>query len=215
MSAKPVFITRAAIRSVSQGACRAALRPLGFHSVSPNFWRAREGELRQAILFQTNKYHRPERGSFTINLGVSVALPPERMGGRPTDPGFALWPIQQRIGSVMSARRDIWWEVDTRTDVEALGLEIARTLLDCAIPFFERYATSRIFDADPPEPFGRVHPHSLAVARGGLAALRGDMEGAAGFFRSAMSGQRSDPLNDRVRRLSTALAIDLNAGSRP
>ena len=87
-------------------------------------------------------------------------------------------------------------------------------LLDCAIPFLERYSTSRIFEEHGHKPFGRIHPARIAVARGGLAALRGEAEAATGFFRAAMSGERSDAYDDVVRKLPAALAIDLNGGSK-
>src|SRR5262245_40914303 len=126
MPEKAFSLTRRAIATISAGACRAILSPLGFRRSAPHYWRLVDS-LSQCVNFQASTWGSQKAGRFTINLGISSPALFEGFIGRrfPKVPAAALWPVNTRIGFVTPAHRDLWWDVGEKTNIAQLEDEVA------------------------------------------------------------------------------------------
>ena len=213
MPIKPASLTRKATFAISAGACRAVLTPPGFRRSAPNYWRLVDG-LSQCVNFQASAWGSQEAGCFTINLGISSPALFERFIGRnfPKVPTATLWPVSARIGFVMPAHRDLWWDVDETTNVAELGDQVADTLQNYAVPWFESLATRKelihAFEHGTAS-LGGVFPAQVPVVLAIFAAEDGDLTRARSILSSALDDSRGKPFEKTVRRVAGRLAIAL------
>jgi hypothetical protein len=199
--------------AISAGACRAALSPIGFRRSAPNYWRLVDG-LSQCVNFQASAWGSQEAGRFTINLGISSPALYEGFIGRkfPKVPAAALWPVSARIGFVMPDNRDLWWEVDESTDIAKLGDQVADTLQNYAVPWFQSLATRKAlihaFEHRTAS-LGGVFPAQVPLVLAIFAAEDGDLTRAQSILGSALDDSRGTPFEKTVRRVADRLAIAL------
>ena len=137
-------LTVAAVKHVS-GVCATALQHVHFRRRVPHLFR-QSSDLYQGICFQASRWGTYEAGKFTINLNVtSASLYAQWTGSAlPANPATALWPIRTRLGSVCPEKKDMWWDVTSRTDVPAVAAEVASRLQEHGMPFFQRYSSSSV-----------------------------------------------------------------------
>jgi hypothetical protein len=212
MPSTHVSITRKLIAEISAGQCRSILSPLGFRRSAPHYWRRVDG-LSQCVNFQASAWGSREAGSFTINLGISSAALFEGFIGRsfPKVPAAVLWPINARIGFVMPAQRDLWWDVNESTDIAKLGGEVADAVQNYAVPWLQSLATRKEL-AQALEHrtaslgvFSAQVPLVLAI----LAAEDGDVTRARSILGSALDDFRGKPFEQTIRRVADRLTIAL------
>jgi hypothetical protein len=214
MSTKPASLTRRAVFEISAGACRAVLSPFGFRRSAPNYWRLVDG-LSQCVNFQASTWGSQEAGRFTINLGISSPALYEGFIGRkfPKVPAAALWPVRARIGFVMQEPRDLWWEVNDTTDLAKLGHQVADTLQNYAVPWFQSLATRKAlidaFEHRRALP-GGVFPAQIPLVLAILAAEDGDSGRARSILGSALEEWRGQPFEETVRRVAERLTVTLS-----
>jgi len=136
-------LTRSAIAEVSRYAHSEALKAAGFRRNAPHMYRPSE-DLFHGIHFQASQWGTADEGRFTINLVVTSPALYEAWTGKPlpSNPATALFPVQERIGSLMPEHRDHWWDVSTSSDVAVLAKEVLRALIQHALPFFSAYRDS-------------------------------------------------------------------------
>ena len=165
--------------------------------------------------FQASAWGAQEAGRFTINLGISSPALYEGFIGRkfPKVPAAALWPVSARIGFVMQEPRDLWWEVDNGTDIAKLGHQVADTLQNYAVPWFESLATRKeLIDAFEHRTalLGGVFPAQVPLVLAILAAEDGDSTRARSILGSALEDWRGKPFEETVRRVADRLKVTLS-----
>lgn len=99
------------------------------------------------INFQKGKYNTKDRVEFTVNLEVysqvlSDISPRWEEKGKPPGWGYGHW--RERIGYVLTERRDKWWVIDERTELSELVEEI-KTALALAISRIEHFVRDEEF----------------------------------------------------------------------
>jgi hypothetical protein len=212
MTSTPPSVTIEVISQISGGPCSAVLRPHNFRRKAPHFWRFADG-LSHCVNFQASAWGSRDAGRFTINLGVSSTALFEGFTGRrfPKQPSSALWPINVRIGRLMPAPADLWWDVDSNTDVAKLGDEIAAALRDYVLPFFSSLSTRQQLIAAVQQRAAtlRIFPAPVRLVLAIVAAEDGDIERARSLLHSSLSDARGRPFEKTVRRIADRLAIPL------
>jgi Domain of unknown function (DUF4304) len=133
-------VTASAIAASSKYAYSKALKSLGFKRGGHHMYRLSE-DLFHGIHFQASQWGSSMEGQFTINLVVTSAMLYEAWTGKPLprNPASALFPIQQRIGTLMPGHQDHWWSVSASTDIPAIEREVLQALTEHALPFFTEY----------------------------------------------------------------------------
>jgi hypothetical protein len=169
--------------------------------------------LSQCVNFQASAWGSREAGSFTINLGVSSPALFEGFTGRsfPKVPAATLWPVNRRIGLLMPSHLDLWWKVDESTDIAKLGDQVASTVRDYAIPWFQSLATRTGFVQaveHTPGSLG-IFPAQVPLVVAIFAAEDGDLARARSVLVSALDDSRGEPFEETVRRVATRLSIAL------
>jgi len=113
------------------------LRTLGFKRRRNAFFRKTDQGW-TLVDFQASQFGTREEVSFTINLGVSFVELQADEGGAPSL-GRAL--IRERIGRLLDASGDIWWNLDPDSDVAAVATTINDAVTREAIPWLDARAS--------------------------------------------------------------------------
>jgi hypothetical protein len=129
----------------------ALLRNHGFSKSRHTFRRA-AGDCLQITGVQGDRFNMPGSEAFTINLGVHFEqvdkLTGQEWKGQPCAEDAVL---SIRIGSLMEARSDKWWQVSNESEVEQAADAAAHAWLVYAWPWFtqcETVAGAQKFAAD-------------------------------------------------------------------
>jgi hypothetical protein len=213
MSKRRESVTQQVIKAVSAGPVAALLVPDGFKRQAPHFWRETDG-LFHSVNFQASQWGTSEDGQFTVNLGVSSPSLYSSFTGRsfPKNPGTVFWPIYNRIGGLMPSRCDLWWRVTDQTDPGALGLEVANTLHDYALPFFESIRTAEQFNelllGNQPIPGVTAGQRPLIGAT--VAVQLGQLDEARRLLCAALNENRGKPFESTVRNVARELRLELD-----
>lgn len=94
------------------------------------------------IAFQRSRHSPPDQINFTVNVAIICDLlldqwerqrPPDVWNGH----------IIERLGSLSSPFKDVWWTVTPTTDVQSLMEEIGMRIECYAVPFIEQYLDPR------------------------------------------------------------------------
>jgi hypothetical protein len=120
----------------------AALRPEGFERRG-KVLRAISGDVAKLIEFQKSKKSDKQRVLFTINLGIVCGqlLDHERVELRNSTSIDAH--LRTRLGMLLSAPSDIWWELTPSGDFEALANELSLLVVTRGLPYLNEYGTVR------------------------------------------------------------------------
>ena len=116
-----------------------AAKAAGFKKQARTF-RRRDGEAILVTNVQASRSNLGDHGRFTVNLGVffpavdARSSVPERDPARPSEPGCQL---RRRLGELLPAAEDRWWDVTPGTDATALGREIADLWRGFGVPWLE------------------------------------------------------------------------------
>jgi len=108
---------------------RAGLAPRlkaeGFKKQARNFYR--RSDLRtDVVIIQASRWNEGASGSFTLNLGVYFPEVTEMAGGpRPPEvPKEYHCSVRARIGHLMPAGTDLWWDVSDEINEQNLAKEV-------------------------------------------------------------------------------------------
>lgn len=139
----------------------ALARP-GFNRKARSVWREiGDGSQRSlhVVNIQGSKWNEGSSGSFCINLGVQFPALHELIAMRPGKEWMREWigrpdeaacTLRARVDDVLPSDRQEWWpqglrcgcdhwfKIDDRTDLDALGDDVTRLVLEYALPWIER-----------------------------------------------------------------------------
>ena len=129
--------------ATSKALAELGLKAAGFRRQGHHLHRGRDG-LIHGVHLQASQWGTAMAGSFTVNLGVTSAWLFRSWTGKPmpSNPATALFPIVQRIGSLTPSRRDLWWDVELSSDLVSVSTEVASTVIQYGLPFFDWAADS-------------------------------------------------------------------------
>lgn len=91
------------------------------------------------VEFQQSSKSSAQEVIFTINCGVvlgALSLEDEFQPKKATIPDAH---VRNRVGFLMSEKRDIWWSLANDTDLVRLGAELLPILDESVIPYVDRY----------------------------------------------------------------------------
>jgi hypothetical protein len=117
-----------------------ALKAAGYRKSARTWRRAAHSSVR-VVNAQGSAWNSTDSGRFTLNLGLYFpTLAPlvawGRTSERPTEPDCQ---VRMRIGHLLPAGLDQWWEVTPDTDLAALATEVRGAWDGYAAPWFELY----------------------------------------------------------------------------
>ena len=100
------------------------LREQSFKKKGRTFRRDSAGAI-QVVNIQGSMTNSGDSGRFTMNLGVYFPAVARLVGTETESPLEYECTLRSRIGRLMPARGDHWWELDAATDVDALAADVA------------------------------------------------------------------------------------------
>jgi len=116
------------------------LKPAGFRKAGSTF----SADTNDVVLFVQLQSSSKTTGAklvATVNLGVFSRTIATRLGNM-RKPNILDGQWQERIGLLIEGRRDKWWEISSNDEAMEVGEEIARILLQAALPQFQRISSS-------------------------------------------------------------------------
>ncbi|PTS94004.1 hypothetical protein DBR11_24295, partial [Pedobacter sp. HMWF019] len=115
------------------------LRPLGFRKSGQTFFYNKDGNI-GIIDFQKARRSIAASSFFTINLGVySNALKVFDNFDVKSKPLISDCHWRKRIGFLLPAKKDYWWEINANTSLPGLIAEIINVLRSLAIYEIQKY----------------------------------------------------------------------------
>ena len=134
-------VTIAAIKEISAAAHRQFAGE-GWRRKSHHLIRESAGVI-HGIHFQASQFGSAEDGRFTINLVVTEPRIYQAWTRRPlpANPATALYPVQQRIGRMLSANKDHWWKIASTTDLATVQSEVFDLLSVAEREFFNQFSS--------------------------------------------------------------------------
>jgi hypothetical protein len=113
----------------------------GFRKAGHNFSRRADG-FWLILNVQSSKWDRGDEGKFTINLGVHS----DEVAALVGKPSRELMPkeyecaLRSRIGFLMPAKSDYWWQIDSTSDLPAISQDLAMAAVDFGLPWLTEHA---------------------------------------------------------------------------
>lgn len=120
------------------------LKAHGFRKDGRNF-RRREPNCIWIVNVQASAWNSNEEGQFTINLGVHFPalvplIPWLKDTDRPLEQGCL---VRTRIGHLLPAGGDFWWELRAGDDQDELNADLCRSITEFALPWLEKHSELR------------------------------------------------------------------------
>jgi len=118
------------------------LKREGFLKSSRTFRRSSTNYV-QIINIQGSWTNYNDDGQFTVNLAVYFPEAAKIHGSfRITDRPLASdCMVNQRIGHLMPARRDYWWNFDSKSDLDNIAQEVVSACVNYGLPWLDEYST--------------------------------------------------------------------------
>ena len=207
-------MTRHTIATISRAAFTSTFRAAGFRRQGVHLHRA-AADLHHGIHFQASKWGTRSEGRFTMNLVVTAPFVYEAWTGRPfpANPATAFFPIQMRIGFLMPAGTDHWWDVTDAPPGEAMLAEVIDALTKFGVPFLDGFPSSltllqRLRAGERlPGVLGQQPPLVHAI----LAHHHGAIDEARALLDGALDRAGSSPSQATVRTLARRLGLEASA----
>lgn len=115
------------------------LKKLGFKKKGRNFYKEYDNRI-EVINVQASQWNSGQSGRFTLNIGVyypeiaKLAEAPS-ITGLPKEYNCTL---HERIGFLTSEQRDIWWEVDSHSELSIVGADVANKVRQYCLPWLDK-----------------------------------------------------------------------------
>lgn len=173
------------------------LKEHGFKKKAFSFSR-NNGELVEVISVQKSQWNDSYSAKFCINLGVHWPVVHQHLGR----PAFNPPPkendcsLRVRLGKLFDEGNDYWWEVSTKTNLEALGADAVRKANEFGIPWLNRACSLE-------EAATLAHPSERIV----FHVLRGERDIAADLLRKALG--ESKHATGHFKRLANSLGLPI------
>lgn len=207
-------MTRRTIAAISRTVFTSDFRAAGFRRQGVHLHRA-AADLYHGIHFQASKWGTRSEGQFTVNLVVTAPFLYEAWTGRPlpANPATALFPVQTRIGSLLPAQKDRWWEVTDAPPSEALLAEVIDALTKFGVPFLDRFPSSLTLlerlraGEDLPGVLGQQPPLVQAI----LAHHHGATDEARALLDGALDRAGPSTFRTTVQSIARRLGLEASA----
>jgi hypothetical protein len=134
-------VTAAAYKKTILTTLASALLPARFRRRGATFVR-RSADVLHLVQLQSSQKSTEKAAIVTVNLGVFSTVVEMARGGSITAPTEADCHWRQRLGFVMPAGRDIWWEADTAATAMKVGAELAGTVSVHGLPALDELAST-------------------------------------------------------------------------
>jgi len=120
-----------------------ALKSVGYRKQGARFWNESSPTVVRLVNIQSSSWNSGCEGQFTVNLGVYHRDLAALHDGMPVvnSPLVQHCVVQARIGRLMPARRDVWWSIDQKKDLVALGEKVATIWIKYGNPWLEARST--------------------------------------------------------------------------
>jgi hypothetical protein len=128
-----------------------SLKQAGFRRNGMSFHR-QNGEALQVVNVQSNRWNSGTSGSFTMNVAVHFENVAKLMPGympMPAVPKEYCCIVRVRVGELMPARKDHWWNVADDTNPEALAAELVTVWTAYVLPWLDTHSTVSALTNDP------------------------------------------------------------------
>jgi hypothetical protein len=103
------------------------LKAAGYRKQGARFSQNVSPKITRLVNIQSSQWNMGSEGQFTANLGVYYRDLAELHDACPVvaSPLVQHCVIQERLGLLMPAGKDIWWSINRKTDLAAMGSEVA------------------------------------------------------------------------------------------
>jgi Domain of unknown function (DUF4304) len=120
-----------------------ALKAAGYRKQGARFREDVSPTVTRLVNIQSSQWNMGREGQFTINLGVYHRDLAELHDAFPVveSPLVQHCRIQQRLGFLMPVGEDLWWTFDDKTDLVALGSEVASAWEKYGKPWLDTNST--------------------------------------------------------------------------
>ena len=121
------------------------------------------------IDFQSSQFNDPSSAKFTINVDVVFPYFHEKWTNTPLPKNLckAAKLVSRRIGHLMPAGCDYWWEVHPDLNAQKLGSEIQNVLSTYALPFFQEIdninKALELVESGAKPPYSMYNPDIIAA----------------------------------------------------
>ena len=155
---------------------------------------------------QTSRWHGDKTAVFTMNLGIWIEQLWRISWDKPVPTTvkeidcFPRWRISYPMGSAT----DVWWTVGAR-DVEGVGLELQRILLEKCIPFMDALNSISAVVAAAADPVLRRFPAEL-LSYAILKHLFGEPAEASQILNALLADPKAEAWHPRVSGILERLA---------
>jgi len=173
------------------------LKSAGYRKQAARFRQDLSPTVVQLVNIQSSQWNIGGDGEFTVNLGVYHRDLAALHDALPVvDPPLVQHcVVQQRLGFLMPVGRDFWWSINTKTDLAALGAEVASAWAKYGKPWLESKST-----LEGAREFLLNQKHYFLVAMASLAM--GKRDDAEHWLGNAIEDAPS--LKDRMEAWRTA-----------
>ena len=175
---------------------RPAMKQQGY-AKSGRTWRRRREDCVQVVDVQASPWNSGEAGSFTVNLGVYFPAVAELVGEPPVQsaPSEMYCQLRERIGFLMPASSDFWWEVRPGLPLLEVADELLAAVSTLGIPWLDSHSSySAALDARSPA----TGPHGLQTVA--LCILLGRAEEASAHLTEQVARLAEMGRTDAVER---------------
>ncbi len=201
--------TLAAIKEVSAAAHRQ-FAGSGWRRKAPHLIRESAGVI-HGIHFQASQFGSAEEGRFTINLVVTEPRIYQAWTRRPppANPATALYPVQQRIGWMLPAHRDHWWEISSSTDITTVKSEVLDLLRLAESDFFIQFSSleAMLERLRQHGTLPGLHGRQGGVTHGLIAAILGHITEAETVLRQEVASSTVPGFTYNIREAAKHVGI--------
>jgi hypothetical protein len=201
--------TLAAIKEVSAAAHRQ-FAGSGWRRKAPHLIRESAGVI-HGIHFQASQFGSAEEGRFTINLVVTEPRIYQAWTRRPlpANPATALYPVQQRIGWMLPAHRDHWWEISSSTDITTVKSEVLDLLRLAVSDFFIQFSSleAMLERLRQHGTLPGLHGRQGGVTHGLIAAILGHITEAETVLRQEVASSTVPGFTYNIREAAKHVGI--------
>ena len=159
------------------------LKERGFRKQSRTF-RKEGGESTLVVNVQASQWNEGLKGQFTINLGayfpdIEKICDSHEIKGGPKEYDCT---VRSRIGQTMPGNFDKWWEIESSSNLDEIGKEVADSLKEYGLPWLERVAAKKSLRSEL-----EIRREYLRAA--GLSLLEGDVESAKKYVEEQLKNK--------------------------
>lgn len=180
---------------------------------APHLLKQSSEGLIQGVHFQSSQFNSGRSGTFTVNLVITEPRIYRIWAGHelPANPVTALYPIQQRIGRLLSPPRDHWWEIEPDTNIQDVSSQVCSLLLESNSRFFDGLSSLPVMleRIRQDKTLPGLHGLQPAVAHAVIASVLGYQDEAISVFRNLLSQELPQGFRGNMRMVAKRAGIEI------